>query len=87
MEDRVDNWNDDRLDELSRRTDEGFTKVNAEMKEGFAQTADKEEMGEVRVELRRINDRLDKLMLVIFATCVSVFGTVFVGMIGLALQS
>lgn len=32
MERQMDNWNDDRLDELSRRMDEGFK----EMREGFA---------------------------------------------------
>jgi hypothetical protein len=83
MEDRVDSWNDDRLDELSGRMDEGFK----EMREGFARVANKEEVGEVRVELRRVNDRLDKLMLMIFATCVSLFGTVFVGTLGLVLQA
>ena len=44
MEKPMDNWNDDRLDELNRRVDEGFTKVDQrfervekEMKDGFAQ--------------------------------------------------
>jgi hypothetical protein len=32
MERPMDNWNDDRLDELSRRMDDGFK----EMREGFA---------------------------------------------------
>ena len=32
MERQMENWNDDRLDELSRRMDEGFK----EMREGFA---------------------------------------------------
>jgi hypothetical protein len=32
MERPMDNWNDDRLDELSRHLDEGFK----EMREGFA---------------------------------------------------
>jgi hypothetical protein len=32
MERPMDNWNDDRLDELSRHMDEGFK----EMREGFA---------------------------------------------------
>jgi hypothetical protein len=32
MEDRRTNWNDDRLDELSRRVDDGFK----EMRQGFA---------------------------------------------------
>ena len=32
MERPMENWNDDRLDEMSRRMDEGFK----EMREGFA---------------------------------------------------
>lgn len=28
MEERVDRWNDDRLDELSRRMDDGFKAIN-----------------------------------------------------------
>ena len=67
----VENWNDDRLDELSGRMDEGFK----EMREGFAQLdrrfeqaeqrfATKEEVNrrfdKVDHELARINDRLDK---------------------------
>ena len=28
MEDPVDSWNDDRLDELSRRVDNGFKEIN-----------------------------------------------------------
>lgn len=44
----VANWNDDRLDELSRRMDagfkemrDGFARVDREMKEGFAQVNDR----------------------------------------------
>lgn len=36
METPMDRWNDDRLDELSRRMDEGFKEVREEMREGFA---------------------------------------------------
>ncbi|HEX5527567.1 MAG TPA: hypothetical protein VFX44_10285 [Solirubrobacterales bacterium] len=50
-EGKVERWNDDRLDELSRRMDngfkemrDGFARVDREMKEGFAQ----------------VNDRLDR---------------------------
>jgi hypothetical protein len=32
----VENWNDDRLDELSQTMKEGFAKSDREMKEGFA---------------------------------------------------
>ena len=36
MESEMSNWNDDRLDELNRRVDDGFMRVDREMKEGFA---------------------------------------------------
>ena len=32
MSERTDNWNDDRLDELSRRVDAGFNEVRADMR-------------------------------------------------------
>lgn len=53
-EGNVDSWNDERMDELSRRMDAGF-----------ARTADKEETRRrfdgIDSELGRVNDRLDKL--------------------------
>lgn len=52
----VENWNDDRLDELSRRVDNGFAKVEREMKEGFAKVD-----GEMKEGFAGINDRIDKL--------------------------
>ena len=33
----VENWNDERMDELSQTTKEGFAKSEREMKEGFAE--------------------------------------------------
>ena len=36
VETPMDNWNDDRLDELSRRMDAGFKEMREEMREGFA---------------------------------------------------
>jgi phosphoglycolate phosphatase-like HAD superfamily hydrolase len=35
-EGKVENWNDDRLDELNQTMKEGFAKSDREMKEGFA---------------------------------------------------
>lgn len=74
---RMDNWNDDRLDELSGRVDagfkemrDGFTRVDREMKEGFAKVdsemkagfADvRGEMAEVRGEMRYVGERVDRL--------------------------
>lgn len=55
-EGKVENWNDDRLDELSRTMKEGFAKSDREMKEGFAESG-----RERREEFARVNDRIDKL--------------------------
>jgi hypothetical protein len=57
MERPMDNWNDARLDELSRRMDEGFKA----MREGFAQTATREEMKEVGNRFDRLETRVDRL--------------------------
>jgi ribosome assembly protein YihI (activator of Der GTPase) len=53
-EGEVEKWNDDRLDELSRRMDAGFK----EMKEGFSS---------VDQRFERVHDRLDKLFYLQFA--------------------
>lgn len=75
----MESWNDERMDELSRRVDAGFEKtatkveltatkeemnlrfdgVERAMKERFAEV--NRDSGEVKHELRRVNDRLDKL--------------------------
>jgi len=61
---KVENWNDDRMDELSRRMDAGFdqaaTKAEVgEIKRRF-DDVDKE-FDKVGREFGRVNDRLDKL--------------------------
>lgn len=68
----MENWNDDRLDELSRRVDEGFKEaatkvemnhrfdeVHRTMKAGFEGV--NREFDEVNRELHGVSDRLDKL--------------------------
>jgi hypothetical protein len=71
-EEQVENWNDDRMDELSRRMDAGFEKaatkvelggVNEEMNRRFNEGAAQLERFEshVRAEFHRFTDRLDKL--------------------------
>ena len=77
MENEVSSWNDDRLDELNRRMDEGFVRVDdrfvrleGEMKEGFVRVDDrfvrlegemKEGFAEVRGEIRFLGERFDRL--------------------------
>jgi hypothetical protein len=70
----VENWNDERLDELSGRVDsgfkemrEGFARVDREMKEGFAQINRKLDQLPTREEIdhrfaavhREVNQRSD----------------------------
>lgn len=61
-EGQMENWNDERLDELSRRMDAGFDRVVAKL-EGVAT---KKEMSQhfdkADHEFGRLNDRLDKLL-------------------------
>ena len=45
-------WTDERLDDLSKKVDDGFADTKAEMREGFAR---------VDTELRAINARFDAL--------------------------
>lgn len=118
METPMENWNDDRLDELNRRVDDGFAKVDrrfekfeGEVKEGFArverrfeqmdrrfeqmdrrfeqvdrrfeQVATKEEMGEVRGELRHLNERFDRLLHALMVGGISFGITAFAALGGL----
>ena len=52
----MDNWNDERLDELSRRMDDGFK----EMREGFARMVTREEMKELIAPINTRFDAVDK---------------------------
>jgi hypothetical protein len=59
MENEVSNWNDDRLDELNRRVNEGFIRLDqrfvrleGEMKEGFAKVDREMKEGFARVDKR-----------------------------------
>jgi hypothetical protein len=58
MESKRANWNDDRLDELSRRVDDGFK----EMREGFVRIDEKFDR-----RFDRLNERLDKLIFTTWA--------------------
>jgi hypothetical protein len=93
MEDRVDSWNDDRLDELSRRMDEGFKQINSEMKEGFKKIEDRFEKSDARFEkvatresvvkvdaqLGRFEERLDRLYWAFIALAVLLIANGIIG--------
>ena len=68
----VESWNDDRIDELSRRTDEGFkenregfTRVDQEIKAGFTRVDQEMKAGFEKVATREsvaeVNSRLGQL--------------------------
>jgi hypothetical protein len=50
MERPMDSWNDERLDELSRRMDAGFREMREEMREGFARVDRRFEQVDKRFE-------------------------------------
>jgi hypothetical protein len=58
----MNSWNDDRLDELSTRVDNGFARVDREMKEGFARVDARidESIGEVKAEIQNLNHSVDQ---------------------------
>ena len=86
----MENWNDDRLDELSGRMDEGFKEMRAgfarvgqEMKEGFA-TVDQRFVRveqEMREGFARLDDRFFKLMVVIIVLGGGILGTLIAGVL------
>lgn len=59
-EEQVENWNDDRLNELSRRMDAGFEQVatKAEMNQRFDEVD--RNFGKLEHQLGRLNDRIDR---------------------------
>jgi hypothetical protein len=75
MEDSRTNWNDDRLDELSRRVDDGFK----EMREGFARIDEKFD-----AKFDRVTERIDKLIFTMWAAGGAVAATAVVSLVKLA---
>jgi hypothetical protein len=75
MESKRANWNDDRLDELSRRVDDGFK----EMREGFARID-----GKFDRKFDSLNDRLDKLIFTTWAVGGGVGAAAVVSLVKLA---
>jgi hypothetical protein len=61
-EGQMENWNDDRLDELSQTVKEGFAKTDREMKEGFAKVDREMKEGFARLEkaMREGFEQVDK---------------------------
>jgi hypothetical protein len=72
----VENWNDDRLDELSRRMDAGFKETKGEMKEGFDRLERTMSEGFVQIDVRfgQANERIDRLMLTLLIGTLGMIG-------------
>lgn len=80
MEPKMDNWNDGRLDELSRRTDAGFKEVKGEIKD-LSQRTDKgfdEVKGDVKELRQEFNAKFDRLT----TALIVVGGTLVAAVIG-----
>jgi hypothetical protein len=78
METPMTEWNDDRLDELNGRVKEGFAEVDRRLE----QLASKEEMAEVRAELRQLNQRFDRLLHTLMVIGWGFAGTVLAALVG-----
>jgi hypothetical protein len=97
-EGKVDRWNDDRLDELSRRIDAGFAEtktevaaLRSEMSRGFEQVnRGFEQVNQgfqhVALEFSRLNGRLDKLMLAIVVGGLGLAGGVIASLVAVVLS-
>ncbi len=86
MERPMTEWNDDRLDELNERVKDGFASVDKRFEQvdkRFEQVASKEEMGEVKFELRRLNDRFDRLLHAMAVSAVGFAGVVLAALAGI----
>lgn len=78
------------VDKRFEKVDERFVRLEGEMKEGFArvdrrfeQVASKEEMGEVRVELVRLNERFDRFLHAMAVSAVGFAGALLATLVGL----
>lgn len=84
----MENWNDDRLDELSRRMDDGFKDMKGEMRqgfdrleramsEGFAETNGR--IDNVNGRIDNVNGRIDRLMLTLLVSALGIIGALIGG--------
>jgi hypothetical protein len=73
-------WTDERLDELSRRVDEGFQETRAEMRQEFQGI--RGEMGGIRGEMGEIRAEIGALNRTVIQFAWAVVGTIFLGFMG-----
>jgi hypothetical protein len=73
----VENWNDERLDELSRRVDNGFKETKGEMREGFdrLERVMSEGFAQINERFAETNGRIDRLMFTLLIGALGLIGT------------
>ena len=81
----MESWNDERLDELSRRMDagfkemrEGFARVDQEMKKSFARIEASLSELATRKEVQAVDDRLFTLICALIVAISGIVGTLIV---------
>ena len=78
----VESWNDERLDELSRRMDAGFETIRNEMREGFARIDQKFELVAKNEDLQFLSSRFDRLQNTLLIIGGGLLGTVIASAAG-----
>ncbi|MGN6558057.1 MAG: hypothetical protein ACTHLH_08625 [Solirubrobacterales bacterium] len=81
-EGNVESWNDERLDELSRRMDAGFETIRKEMREGFARIDQKFELVAKNEDLQFLPSRFDRLQNTLLIIGGGLLGTVIASAAG-----
>jgi hypothetical protein len=78
-------WTDDRMDDLSKRVDEGFREVRTEIRDLRKETREGEGRlrGEMKSEFARVDGRLDALQRTMLQVGGGLGGAMLVGFIGL----
>ena len=72
----VESWNDERLDELSGRMDNGFKEVRGEMREGFERLERTMSEG-----FAQTNERIDRLMLGLLVATLGMIGALIAALV------
>jgi hypothetical protein len=71
-------WTDERLDDLARRMDDGFNRVDAELRALRAEVR-----AEMRAEIGGVNARLDALQRTMIQVAAAIMATFVAGFLGL----
>lgn len=77
-------WTDERLDDLQRRMEKGFSEVKAEIREVKEEIRStrvelKGEIAELRAGLEKLGDRIDRLSYTLIAALIGLVATHYLG--------